>query len=294
LFSDIFGMSPIVTLFFSGIIMAHYHYYNISNEAQVTLTLFLHTSAFLAENFIFVYLGVSVFAYPATFHWDWKLISWTLCACLLARAFNTFPLSALANTRRKKPIPREHQFVIWFAGLRGAIAFALSLTVDTEFAKTIKGTTLAVIIFTTLILGAATAPLLKLFSLVEQDEGPHPTSEVEMGGWDPATEEGDDGSDGLLESAYEPPQMGAQASDQGPSYSPVSQPAGKKQYSGIHGLWHNVDKNYLKPFLGGRQAGQPEAPKFEAPRRRSARMMTEPAQETAAVTTNEDDWDPRA
>ena len=45
--------------------------------------------------------------------------------CLIGRACNIFPLSYLANFGRKQVIPLNMQVVMWFAGLRGAIAFAL-------------------------------------------------------------------------------------------------------------------------------------------------------------------------
>lgn len=57
------------------------------------------------------------------------------------------------------------QVVIWFAGLRGAIAFALAFNMPTPNANWDRGviisTTLAVIFFTTLVCGGLTEPLLR-------------------------------------------------------------------------------------------------------------------------------------
>lgn len=50
--------------------------------------------------------------------------------CLIGRACNIFPLSYLANFGRKQVIPLNMQVVMWFAGLRGAIAFALVMNDD--------------------------------------------------------------------------------------------------------------------------------------------------------------------
>lgn len=48
--------------------------------------------------------------------WDLGFVVLGILSCLFARLFNTFPLSWLVNLRRKKPIPRNMQGVIWFAG----------------------------------------------------------------------------------------------------------------------------------------------------------------------------------
>ena len=54
--------------------------------------------------------------------------------CLfIARALNIFPLSALANSfrrGRKAPISLQMQMVMWFSGMRGALSFALVVTLS--------------------------------------------------------------------------------------------------------------------------------------------------------------------
>ena len=55
---------------------------------------------------------------------------------------------------------------MWFSGLRGAIAFALSLNLDltTEVRHVIVTTTLILVLFTTMILGGGTMPLMKFLN----------------------------------------------------------------------------------------------------------------------------------
>lgn len=52
---------------------------------------------------------------------------------------------------------------MWFSGLRGAIAYALSLHLEfaTETRRVLVTTTLVIVLFTILILGGSTMPLLK-------------------------------------------------------------------------------------------------------------------------------------
>lgn len=54
-------------------------------------------------------------------------------------------------------------FIMWFSGLRGAIAYALSLHLefDQEKRRVLVTTTLVNVLFTVLVLGGSTMPLLK-------------------------------------------------------------------------------------------------------------------------------------
>jgi NhaP-type Na+/H+ or K+/H+ antiporter len=48
---------------------------------------------------------------------------------LVARACNVFPILFLNNAVSAVKVPLAHQFVVWFSGFRGALAFALAVTV---------------------------------------------------------------------------------------------------------------------------------------------------------------------
>lgn len=68
---------------------------------------------------------------PAPAAQVYSLILVTLFCCFAGRALNIFGLSAILN-RRAAPefvIPRGHQVVMWFSGLRGAIAVTLAVQV---------------------------------------------------------------------------------------------------------------------------------------------------------------------
>lgn len=86
--------------------------------------------------------------------------------CLVGRACNIFPLSILLNYFREHKITKKMQFIMWFSGLRGAIAFALSLNLpfDNETRHIIVTSTLILVLFTTLVLGGSTLPLMKFLN----------------------------------------------------------------------------------------------------------------------------------
>lgn len=61
LFSNGLHISGIVSILFCGITMKHYAYYNMSRRTQLTTKYLFAILAQLSENFIFIYLGLSLF-----------------------------------------------------------------------------------------------------------------------------------------------------------------------------------------------------------------------------------------
>jgi sodium/hydrogen exchanger 8 len=95
---------------------------------------------------------------------DASFLIWTIILILLGRALNIYPLCWFINHFRETRISRKMQFVMWFSGLRGAIAYAVSLHLDIADAdqrRTIITTSLCVVLFTILVLGGSTYPLVK-------------------------------------------------------------------------------------------------------------------------------------
>ena len=98
------------------------------------------------------------------------LSSYCLFCCLfqvlilVGRAVNIFPLSFILNFFREHKITRKNQCVMWFSGLRGAVAFALSLHLELSAEKryVLVTATLIIVLFTIMFLGGATMPLLKV------------------------------------------------------------------------------------------------------------------------------------
>lgn len=92
-----------------------------------------------------------------SFEWDWRFTFVSFGVCLIARAFVTFPICYLAGLWRQRPIPFKYMIVIWFSGLRGAIAFALSLNVKnishSNHAAIIRSSTIFTILTTTIVNG---------------------------------------------------------------------------------------------------------------------------------------------
>lgn len=121
----------------------------------------MRTLAFACESCVFAYLGLAIFSFPHQF--ELALIIWSILFILLGRALNIFPLSYICNRFRTHQITKKMMVIMWFSGLRGAIAYALSLHLEfkEETRKVLVTTTLVVVLFTTVILGGGTMPLMK-------------------------------------------------------------------------------------------------------------------------------------
>ena len=84
-------------------------------------------------------------------------------AIAVARAINIYPLSFFLNLGRKHRIPINYQHMLWFSGLRGAMAFALAIQNTMTTARQMFLTTTSLITIVTVIFcGGLTSPLLTL------------------------------------------------------------------------------------------------------------------------------------
>jgi NhaP-type Na+/H+ or K+/H+ antiporter len=131
--------------------------------------------------FVFVYMGVSVWtlSFEATLptsvnngfaQWSPQLIAASCLATWLMRGFVVATHTWLANRVRKQPIQHKESIVIFFSGtMRGCVAFALALKVDEDEHGLEEGvfstTILAISIFTTLVFGGLSAPILMALGL---------------------------------------------------------------------------------------------------------------------------------
>jgi len=168
------GLSNIVAILFCGIVMAHYSFNNLSVASQELSSSLFEVVALITETLVFAYLGLALFSFDNEY--DFGFIFFAIVIILVARAAHVFPLSFLINLARRpeRKINRRHQVFIWFAGLRGAIAFALALDVPKALggATAIFTTTLMIIFFTVLVEGGVTITLLQKLNIpmnVDQD-----------------------------------------------------------------------------------------------------------------------------
>ncbi|RVE48279.1 hypothetical protein evm_007030 [Chilo suppressalis] len=163
LIAEVCELTGVVAVLFCGICQAHYTYNNLSSDSRNRTKQLFELLNFLAENFIFTYIGVSMFTFPKHHFDPWFIIAGFITSAL-GRAVNIYPLSFLLNLGRKPPIPMNFQHMLFFSGLRGAMSFALAIRNTVSEARQAMLTTTSLIVIATVVLqgGAATHALAYL------------------------------------------------------------------------------------------------------------------------------------
>ncbi|CAF1117759.1 unnamed protein product [Rotaria sordida] len=163
--SEAAGLTGIVAVLFCGIFQAHYTFNNLSQESKQRTRDLFELFNFLAENFIFIYIGITLFTFP-NHKWDIRFIIISLMIIALARILCVVFLSFLLNLTRDNPIGWRWQMMIIFSGLRGAFAFALAIRNVSTHARSLMYTTTSIIVILTVVFnGTLTAPVLKLLKI---------------------------------------------------------------------------------------------------------------------------------
>ncbi|XP_046899223.1 sodium/hydrogen exchanger 6-like [Hypomesus transpacificus] len=165
LLAEACGFTGVVSVLFCGITQAHYTYNNLSPESQERTKQLFEVLNFLAENFIFSYMGLTLFSFQSHVFNPMFIIG-AFIAVFLGRAANIYPLSFLLNLGRKNKISYNFQHVMMFAGLRGAMTFALSIRDTASYARRMMfSTTLLIVFFTVWLCGGGTTPMLSFMSI---------------------------------------------------------------------------------------------------------------------------------
>jgi hypothetical protein len=135
--------------------------------------------ASVAEAIIFMYLGIAAVSDARA--WNTAFIILTLLFCLIYRAVVIVALTLISNPFRLIKMTAIDQFIMSYGGLRGAIAFALvSILEAEEFSshELFVTSTIVVVYFTNLIMGATMKPLVKLLRVRTVSDGEPTMSET--------------------------------------------------------------------------------------------------------------------
>ncbi|GFP93417.1 sodium/hydrogen exchanger 2 [Phtheirospermum japonicum] len=251
--AELFYLSGILTVFFCGIVMSHYTWHNVTENSRVTTKHTFATLSFVAETFIFLYVGMDALDIE-----KWRVVSdspktlvsvsATLLGLVLAgRAAFVFPLSFLINlTKKTEKIGFKQQVTIWWAGLmRGAVSMALAYNQFTRAGHTqLRGNailitcTITVVLFSTVVFGLITKPLVRCLM---------PSSKQSLNV--PLLGESQDSEADLFGG------HGLSSSHEGSQ--PVSRPTSlqlfwTKPTRTVHYYWRKFDDAFMRPVFGGR------------------------------------------
>nr|AID51453.1 vacuolar Na+/H+ reverse transporter [Glehnia littoralis] len=254
--SELLDLSAILTVFFCGIVMSHYTWHNVTESSRVTTKHTFATLSFIAEIFIFLYVGMDALDIE-----KWRYVSDSpgtsigvssilLGLILVGRAAFVFPLSFLSNLTKKSTenkIELKQQVTIWWAGLmRGAVSMALAYNQFTRGGHTqLRGnaimitSTITVVLFSTVVFGLLTKPLVNHLlpsrthlSRMISSEPVTPNSFFV-----PLLTNGQDSEADLGSTILRPPSLRMILT--APSRS-------------VHHYWRKFDNAFMRPVFGGR------------------------------------------
>lgn len=195
--AEFFRASGIVAILFCGITQSSYTNLNLSEESRDFVTKITRLLYFIAEVFVFLLIGITLFSYD-NHQWVPGFILFSFVAIFVGRAVNIYGLSFFLNLRSYIPLfyvrrcTKEHiayrfQHLLVFAGLRGAIAFALAIrNTETVERQLILTTTLCIVLATMIINGGLIIPVLHCLRIkhdIGEDEGENSEISPYNPGW---------------------------------------------------------------------------------------------------------------
>ncbi|XP_078246469.1 sodium/hydrogen exchanger 7 isoform X1 [Pogona vitticeps] len=241
LLAEACGFTGVVSVLFCGITQAHYTFNNLSVESRSRTKQLFEVLHFLAENFIFSYMGLALFTFQKHVFSPIFIIG-AFIAVFLGRAAHIYPLSFFLNLGRRHKISWNFQHMMMFSGLRGAMAFALAIRETATYAHQMMfSTTLLIVFFTVWIIGGGTTPMLSWLN-------------IRVGEHIPSVEEMNESRWLYFRVGVDPDQDPPPTNDsfqvlQGDGPDVERRNRTKLESVWIFRLWYSFDHNYLKPIL---------------------------------------------
>ncbi|KAK2976821.1 hypothetical protein RJ640_002220 [Escallonia rubra] len=254
--AELLSLSGILTVFFCGIVMSHYTWHNVTESSRVTTKHSFATISFIAETFIFLYVGMDAVDID-----QWKessasagtslaVSSILFALVLIGRAAFVYPLANISNCIKRRDgdkIELRKQVTIWWAGLmRGAVTIALSYnqfsssgTSSSTVYPLLITSTIIVVLFSTVVCGSVTQPLINAVML--RNAKPTTSDGTDFASLDDLRllflENG--GSNDASGNQEAPRSSGFRLLMRYPTHT-------------VHYLWRKFDDRFMRPVFGGR------------------------------------------
>jgi CPA1 family monovalent cation:H+ antiporter len=167
--AEYYHVSGVLAALAAGLVVGNFRTSSlITSAGRHALGPFWEYVAFVANSLIFLLLG----AQEAQQHFKalWAPAALAVILVTLGRAIAIYPLCAVFSCTPRK-VELRYQHVLFWGGLRGALALALALALPTELPRhdDIVTITFAVVAFSIFVQGLTISPLLRVLGLVERD-----------------------------------------------------------------------------------------------------------------------------
>ena len=201
--ANLLGFSGIISIFLIAMMAKRFAAPNLSCETQRNADAVFRILAHVAETYVFLELGMSVFGISSAGSFNLPFILWAILACLIGRIVNVYPITfffnrSLGTQMESQPdnslsltendsddiedevktlkhisskndlrINRNVAHVLWFSGLRGGVAYACARAFPNEYGnrEVFVVTTMAITLFTVFGFGCTTDLVLNVMSV---------------------------------------------------------------------------------------------------------------------------------
>ena len=126
LVAEQFHLSGVLAVVAAGLVSGSSAEREMSPTTRIVLVNFWEYVAFLANSAIFLLIGLDVEI--GSMLTNWQLILWAIAAVVVSRFITIYSL-----TQFNRLIPQKWRHVLFWGGLRGAIALALALSIPADF-----------------------------------------------------------------------------------------------------------------------------------------------------------------
>jgi monovalent cation:H+ antiporter, CPA1 family len=162
-----YHLSGVLATLAAGLVVGNFRSSSmITKEGRQALEPFWEYVAFVANSIIFLLLGAQ--EAQQRFEHLWAPVFLAIILVTFGRAIAIYPLCALFRASRLRVEPRE-QHVLFWGGLRGALALALALALPSTLPRhdDVVTLTFAVVAFSVFVQGLSITPLLRRLRLVD-------------------------------------------------------------------------------------------------------------------------------
>jgi CPA1 family monovalent cation:H+ antiporter len=168
LLADHFGLSGVLATITAGLVMGNFKALGtISDRGKEAVQAFWEYAAFVANSLVFLLIGIR--EAHQTFVAIWLPALMAIGLVMLGRAIAIYPC-CLVFSRSTLRITMKHQHVLFWGGLRGALALALALGLPPEIPlrEEIITISFAVVAFSVFVQGLTMAPLLRRMGEIQR------------------------------------------------------------------------------------------------------------------------------
>jgi CPA1 family monovalent cation:H+ antiporter len=160
-------VSGVLAVVAAGLVSGNIGPRGMSPTTRIVVFNFWEYAAFLANSVVFLLIGLQ--SDVRSLLMNWQVILWAVVGVLASRAVVVYLLSNLG-----KRIPRNWRHVLFWSGLRGAIALTLALSLPDAFEQwreTVISMTFGVVLFSMIVQGFSMDRILWRLKVIETSEG---------------------------------------------------------------------------------------------------------------------------